>query len=198
MTHDYERRIHEDAPEPSQLKRLAAVGAASAATRQQLKRLPRRESRAHYFIDEIDFVGADELGQGEPQEIRHRMAGRVGVRLASDGASKVWSLKYFDTYWVNQDSGWQGERTLYRFEWDRRGTLLAERTLTVVGVERPETTLQDYVEHFQVADDEAAIWHVRQEMAQVTAGDCEGLVHDARAYFSLAEHHHQRANLRIS
>lgn len=188
MSVRHEQMIADNVPQADQLKRLAAVGVGSAAARQKLKTLS-RSSRAHYFVDEVDFLAEASRQDTEPQEIRHRMAGRVGVRAASDGVSKLWSLKYYDTYWVHTRlNGWRAARTLYRFEWDRSRTLLAERTLRIVdGSQRDEASLADCADSFRFRDDEAAMWHVQQEIELVSADDCEELIHDAKAYFSIVE-----------
>lgn len=185
---NHEQIIHEDAPEPAQIKRLASVGIASAAARRRLKTL-QRSKRAHYFVEEVDFLAESTEGSDFPNEIRHRMAGRVGLKLV-DGYSKVWSLNYFDTYWFNsENAGWQAARALYRFKWDRSRTLLAERSLRMVGdtVDNDIGSLADQIDSFRVLDDDAALLLARDDFRRVTADECEVLIKESQDYFSVIE-----------
>lgn len=184
----YERIVHEDAPEPAQIKRLAAVGASSAASRQRLKSLD-RSKRAHYFVEEIDFLAEPEgVSEDYPQEIRHRMAGRVGLSLV-DGHSKLWSLNYFDTMWVNSErAGWQAARALYRFKWDRQQTILAQRSMRFIGgTGGVDLELADEIDQFRILDDEAAFWSAQEDFSRVTAEECEILIKDSQEYFAAIE-----------
>lgn len=190
----HEAIIHENAPEPAQIKRLASIGVSSAASRRRLKSLP-SSRRAHYFIEEIDFLN-EMVGEGSedfPQEARHRMAGRVGLSMV-DGYSKVWSLNYFDTYWVNSENGgWQASRALYRFKWDRSRTLLAQRSIRFIGNQGSvHRDISDEIDRFRILDDEAAIWSAREDFSRVTADDCEALIADSQEYFSLVESQRSR------
>lgn len=187
MSLEHERIINSDAPTPTQLHKLAAIGISSAASRERLKHL-KRSGRAHYFIDEIDLAGDFSLADDEIVQIRHRMAVRVGVRPPEPGLQKSWSLKYFDTFWAESRPGvWLGGRTMYRFEWNRNRATLAERTLRVVGIDRPDETLDSYLDRFSVRDDDAAILSVRQDVENVTGEDCEDLMRDASDYFGVID-----------
>lgn len=187
-----ESLIHEDAPTPEQIQRLAQVGVRSAVLRHRLKTYT-RSRRAHYFIDELDMLSDGELSMPNdnfPQEIRHRIAGRVGTRTNEDG-SRVWSLKYFDTQWVNsEDAGWQASRVLYKFECDRRKTLMASRAIRFVSNSGGEDKdLQDYIDNFYIPEDEPTILAANESLSQVTAEDCEGLTAQLEEYFATIEAH---------
>lgn len=187
---DYERLIHPDAPEPAQIKRLASIGVSSAAARNRLKQLS-RSNRAHYFVEEMDFLGVPVDGelQDFPVEVRHRMAGRVGLNLVN-GYDKVWSLNYFDTYWVNtEDAGWIASRALYRFKWNRHKTLLAERSLRMVAesISNDLPDLYDQLDRFSLADDSVAFLSAKDDFKRITADECEGLIKDSQEYFDQLE-----------
>lgn len=187
MSLEHERIISPDAPTPTQLHKLAAIGISSAASRERLKHL-KRSGRAHYFIDEIDLAGDFSPAEDEIVQIRHRMAGRVGVRPPAPGSPKSWSLKYFDTFWAESKPGvWLGGRTLYRFEWNRMRTTLAERTLRVVGIDRPDESLDAYLDRFSVRDDDITMLSVKQDVENVTSEDCEDLMRDASDYFGVID-----------
>lgn len=183
---DYEQFIHDDAPEPAQIKRLASIGVSSAAARNRLKQLS-RSNRAHYFVEEMDFSGVPVEGaeHSYPVRVRHRMAGRVGLRLVG-GYGKVWSLKYFDTYWMNSlEAGWQGSRALYRFQWDRSKTLMAERSIRLVSssISNDLPDLYHQLDHFNMTADEAAFLAIKDDFRKVTAEECEDLIQESYDYF---------------
>jgi hypothetical protein len=181
---EHERLIHSNTPSPEQLFRLASVGISEANRRRRLKRSPlsREDNRAYYFISELDSLNEH---SDEPLEIRHRMAGRMGRKLVGR-YNPVWSLKFFDTYWVQQDDEvWQAERTRYRFEWDRSGTLLSERYIRFLRTDTETKSLDigDAIDNFSFADDEVAIWQAKGELEIVTSEDCELLIGDVRDYY---------------
>lgn len=183
MSINHENIVHHNAPTPEQLHKLASIGAGSAAARQRLKQMSRTK-RAHFFIDEIDLLDTSAFDAEELSQIRHRMAGRVGVKESADGSPKTWSLKYYDTYWVEHEAGqWLGERTLYRFEWDRLRTNMAERTFRLIGLDRPECDLSDYIDHFTVRDDTPDILYAQQQIETVSIEDCAELINNAGEYY---------------
>lgn len=193
MAVDFERIIHPNAPDPQQLRRLASVGINSAVSRDKLRHL-QRSNNSHYFIDEIDRQGSRVVGDRieDLVHIRHRMSGRVGARNEV-GQPRIWSLKYYDTYWANADGTWLGERTLYRFEWNRTRTLLAERTFRLVGIDQPDFDMGEQILNFSFPDDAADIWHAQQQVETVTRDDCEELIRDATNYFEEIEAIHNAA-----
>lgn len=197
MMDQRERIIPENAPTHEQLRRLAAIGVNSAVQRNTLKHVRRRREGmtepSHYVVDEIDLMGDALLDQDEPTQVRHRMAIRVGARRRDD-EPKVLSLKFFDTYWVEHAPGeWRGERTLYRFEWNRSSVLMAERAFRLIGIEQPDMDLEYYLDHLAIKDDMADIWHAEQEVGTVTSGDCEQIITAAHDYFSVVDALHERA-----
>jgi len=187
MSAEHERIIHDNAPSPEQLFRLASIGMGEVARRKRLKRSPysRDDNRSYFFISEFGTYNGIRESE-KPLEIRHQMAGRMG-RKTLERFNTIWSLKYFDTFWVQQDDEtWQAERTRYRFEWDRKRTLLAERHIRFL---RPsemavDRDLADEIEAFSFADDEDIIWHTRGEIETVTDRDCDLLVEDVRSYYA--------------
>lgn len=102
-------------------------------------------------------------------------------------------MKYYDTYWANADGTWLGERTLYRFEWNRTRTLLAERTFRLVGIDQPDFDMGEQILNFSFPDDAADIWHAQQQVETVTRDDCEELIRDATNYFEEIEAIHNAA-----
>jgi len=172
-------------PTPDQLHRLASIGVSSAAERQKLRSMAKYK-RAHFFVDEVDMP-LDHEDQVEVGFVRHRMAGRVGIRAATHQSPKIWSLKFFDTYFVEQEPGkWVGERTLYSFEWNRLRVEMARRSIKLISdyEESVEHGIDDLIDNFSVPEDMASMWHVRSQMEQVTADDCEELIEEAARYYS--------------
>jgi len=190
MSLDAERLIHENPPAIDQLQTLASVGVRSAVSRERFKTLSRTRG-VHYFIDELDLLSDTQVEEDTPMQIRHRMAVRVAARPPQDGLPKTWSLKYFDTYFVESPStpgSWVGERSTYRFEWTRSRILMADRTLRLVGFPSPrEESLENDLEYFKVRDDDAAIIGVSDQMRMVSGDDCEELIKDMSNYFSVVE-----------
>jgi hypothetical protein len=190
MPFDAERLIHDNPPTPEQLHALAAVGVKSAVSRERFKTLKKNQG-VHYFIDELDHMIATEAEEELPMQIRHRMAVRIAARPPQERSDKIWSLKYFDTYFVesrDEPGNWVGERSTYRFEWTRARILMADRTLRLVGFPAPyEENLENDLEHFKVSDDDAAILQVSEEMRMVSSDDCDVLIKDMSDYFSVVE-----------
>lgn len=190
MPFDAERLIHDNPPTAEQLHSLASIGIRSAVSRERFKSLKQTRG-AHYFVDELDFLADISVQEDTPTQIRHRMAVRVGARPPQDGLAKVWSLKFFDTYFVQSQStpdAWVGERSTYRFEWTRGRVLMADRALKIVGLpELYEESLENDLEHFRLRDDAAAILQASNELRTVSADDCEELKLDMMEYFSVLE-----------
>jgi hypothetical protein len=184
-----ERCIHFDAPNPVQLRQLAAVGIASAASRQGLKS-PSQFPGSHYFIDSIDALTETRTVDNGPVEVYHRVAGRAGRVMQGERDVKIrqWSLKFYDVLAMRSKGMWLNAQTLYRFEWDDQRTLLAERRLRLVGDSiSGDRELGDIVDRFSVPDYMAALWHAGDEMLRVTAPECDALIRDMRDYFAIVE-----------
>ncbi len=190
--HEIERTIATNCPTSEQLFELAKLGMGSARRHHRLQHL-KRVKKAHFFTQEVHTVEPilHEDDDDKKSFIRHRMAGRIG-KTALGGVEGVpkWSLKFFDAYWVEREGGqWQAERSMYRFEWDRNRVTMADRHMRFL---RPsnqplERDMYDEIDRFVVADDEAAIWHVRNELGLVTYDDCELLLEDTRRYYQQAD-----------
>jgi len=181
-------------PRPDQLHQLANIGARSAASRDALKHM-HTVKNAHFFVHELDLANDASL-LTEVGQMRHRMVGRIGVRRAERGI-KLWSLKFYDTYWVEtQPTQWQANRTLYTFEWNRVRTTMASRALQVIGdnVQRPPEDLADTLDTLSLRGDEPDIWHAEAQFETVTQGDCEQLIHDATDYFDIVDRLHASAS----
>lgn len=189
-----EQYIHPNAPDPTQLRLLAAVGIASAASRQGLKSPP-QFPRSHYFVDSIDALAeGSDIATG-PVEVYHRVAGRAGRVIGAERDMKLrrWSLKFYDVFAARGGKEWINAQTLYRFEWDEQRTLLAERKLRLVdGLSVSGLNLDDAIDKFYVPDDMAAVWHAEDEMSRVTAPECDVLIQDMRNYFALVEAQNSR------
>jgi len=189
MSIEAERLVHADAPTQEQLQRLASIGIRSAVDRGRFKSIQRKR-QAHYFIDELDLLADGVVEEDTPTQIRHRMAVRIGVRPPQENLPKTWSLKYFDTYFVEAQPGeWKGERSVYQFEWTRSRILMANRTLRLVGFEAPydQDDLEAQLDHFKIRDDDAAILRVSEELRTVTEDDCEELIKDMTDYFTVVD-----------
>ena len=188
----YEQIAPIHAPTPQQLFKLGAVGMNAAARQNKIRHLKSVE-RAHFFIEEMSHLNDSLHQQEEAGFIRHRMAGRIG-RKVLEGAVPIWSLKFFDAYWVEHEKGqWRAERTRYRFEWDRNKTLLAERHIKFLEPGTDELVdLSDLIDRFSVADDEAVIWHTREQLEAVTREDCDLLIADAKSYYDTVLQVHDR------
>jgi hypothetical protein len=193
----HERVVDESMPTREQLSSLAAIGMSSAVQRDKLRHLKRRPDGgrivepSHYVFDELALIGNSELLPEEPVQIRHLMAMRVGTRR-EEGNLKTWSLKFYDTYWTEHAANqWTGERTLYRFEWNRYATLLADRAFRLVGFERPEENLEYDLDHFYIPDDMPDIWHAERQMGRVTGHECDRMIQSAQSYFSAVQSQHE-------
>lgn len=175
MSSNHERIDYDDNPRPSQLQRLAAIGLTSAASRQRL--VHRYASHAHYFFDTIDTVDQAAEGNELLTEVDHRLSTRVGTKLGNDG-QKLWSLKYFDGYWTQRESGqWGVGKIIYRFEWGRLRTHLAERTFQLIGLAPREDT------ELERLTTPADIWRAEMEVSHVTQHDCEQLIETMSQYY---------------
>ncbi len=190
MSVETERYIHSDAPDPAQLRQLAAVGISSVVARQKLKS-PARFPNSHYFIDTVDAIAEEPMNFGDGQmEIYHRVAGRMGRDIHSDAGVKLrkWSLKMYDVYAMRGKKDWVNMQALYKFGWDDQKTLVAERMLRIIdanGVQVHDTA--DAIDNFFVPDNMAALWHAETEMSLVTAPECDELIEGMQRYFSMVE-----------
>lgn len=185
---DYELLLSKTPPTPEQLRNLAMIGVRSAVGRNRLKHL-KNASRAHFFVDEVDTLNEAKMPD-DLTDIRHRMAGRIGVREPHGSRPKQWSLKYFDTFWVQQeDDNWLAERTIYRFEWNRLRVTMAQRAIRIIGDNSydPDTGLDYTLEHPIIPTDAIEMLHVQQEMEMVTYGDCAELIAESKEYFRLLD-----------
>lgn len=193
MPFDTERLIHDNPPTPEQLHTLASIGVRSAVSRESLKTLRRTSNAAHFLVDELDLSFDMPTAEDDAiRQVRHRMAMRVGARPPQDGLGKVWSLKYFDTYFGYAEDApekWRGERSTYRFEWTRGKVLMAERSLRLVNFDSPydKDELEAHLDHFQLRDDDVAILQVQEELRAVTQPDCDELIKDTSEYFSVVD-----------
>jgi hypothetical protein len=196
MMSNYEHYIGEDTPTHSQLRRLASIGVRLAVHRDKLRLFSRRTPegmnvKAHYVVDELDIFDNHALEEGDLNRISHRMAIRIGSRRGDDGL-KVMSLKFFDTYAIeDHESGVRlGERTRYRFEWNRARILMADRTFRLIGVYHPEDELEYYLDRLNFPDDTADILYAEQQLGTVTEGDCEQIIEAAHDYFGKVDSMH--------
>lgn len=187
MSFEIERRVAENPPTPAQLKGLAMLGMRSAVARERFKTMSRINKNAHYYIEEVDredFM----LDDGYlPVNIRHRMAVRVGSRPSSEGMPRTQSLKIIDTYFAQDKVGtWRGERSTYRFEWSRARTLMADRTLRLVGFGEDypgaDNPLEYRLDYFRIDNDAIPMLAVTDDLAMVTSDDFEELHSDMRQY----------------
>lgn len=194
MSFEAERYIHDNAPTPDQLQRLASVGMRSAVSRGRLRTVTPRTRNAplHYFIDEYNAY-VDSANEGFLQ-VRHRMTASVGAKNI-EGAEKRRTLTLFDVYFIEPDSGGEtAARAVYQFEWTRRRTLMAQKTLSVLSQESSNgVALDEQLDRFRVLDDAAAILGASEEMRMVTGEDCEDLAVDMSNYMDVIEAMHHRA-----
>lgn len=181
----HEYVIGDNPPLPSQLRVLANIGARSAAMRDQL-RSPKKLN-GHYCVDEVDLLNFD-TDEADLSRIRHRMAIRIGKKaIDSDVGEKVWSLKYFNRHFVEQDPGeWVSSSVQYSFEWSRRQTLLAQRSVRVVDERQPpieEKSLGDEILDFHLPDNFSEMWHVRSDYEHVTKEDVDMQIKELSEYY---------------
>lgn len=183
----HEYIMSDNPPQPRQLQELANISARSAADRGQLRSPERLKS--HYCIDEVDLLNADNLSS-DLGRIRHRMAVRIGkkaMNMSHEGVGeKVWTLKYFNRYFIEQAShNWISASVGYQFEWNRRHTLVARRKLRVIDESCPpvERLLEDEVEQFHLEPDMADMWHAKSQYEQVTSDDVEMQIAELSAYY---------------
>jgi hypothetical protein len=184
---DREPLLSETPPLPEQLRRLSMIGVRSAVGRDRLMHL-KRLSRAHFFVDEIEALNEANMPDSLTN-IRHIMAGRIGIRESQAGNPKQWSLKYSDTFWVQQpdDDTWRAERTIYRFEWDRLRVTMAQRAIRIIGDNinyDPDVSVEDTLERTFIPVYSTDMLHLQQEMELVTYDDCDELIKEAKDYFS--------------
>lgn len=188
-----EKFVHEDAPDPAMLRRLASVCVSLAASREMLKSPPKFVG-SHYFIAAVSALDTDtsilagQMPSAEPVEIWDRLAGRVGrVRHKhADIKLRQWSLKVYHTHASKREGlTWLSAQTLYRFEWDDQRTLTAERRLRLVDAAGAHgTDIDDMINAFHVPEYMASIWHAEVEMARVTRHECEEIIEHMTGYFN--------------
>jgi hypothetical protein len=195
MSFETERLIHENAPMPDQLQALASVGMRSAVSRGRLKtaNLKSRTRPLHYFIDEYNAY-VDSPTDAAFLQVRHRMTASVGAKQG-DGEERRRTLALFDVYFIEPETGGEtAVRSVYKFEWTRRRTLLAQRTLSVLSEHSSNgIALDDYLDRFSIADDAASMLGVSEEMRTVTAEDCDDLTETMAEYMGVIESIHHRA-----
>lgn len=185
MSINHEKLLLSNAPEPRQIDALARVGVGFAAKREQLKSLS-SSKRAHYHVDELDLCDTSE--SGDILQVRHRLAGRVGVRKDYENSSRpIWSYKLFDTRWIYNGEQWVASRALYKFEHNRVDTLMAERAIRVIGLNPvyghdADGLTVDHLEHLLIQDDEAAFMGLRQDFEAVSSDDCNELMRSLQSY----------------
>lgn len=202
MQHHEHERISpgDNAPTPSQLRKLALIGGLSAVRRARLRRLREnnddRQRRitiggtnppvfytAKTQTDLSNFVG---------QAVPRQMSGRFSARIDEAG-EKTWNLKFVDIQHETSDSGHgAGERTVYNFEWTRASVKLARRTLEAFGDGRSRgrvegndemDRLMNEIDQFHLEDDIAQQWSLELDMAEVTKADCQNLIDEAGSFF---------------
>lgn len=188
MPIEFERVVPNNPPSIDQLQTLASIGIKSAIERNRYKKHARIQGM-HYFVDEYDRTDYSLEEEYLPVRIRHRMAMLVGARPPEDRGMKTWKLTYFDTYNARSIEGSnRGARSIYRFEWDRRGVTMADRALRLTGFNVSSEQGLDYnLENFRIADDAAAILQLSEEIRTVTDEDCEELIKDMSDYFMAAD-----------
>lgn len=181
-----ERLVADTPPTQDQLHQLASIGMRSAISRERVRQHQSYE-HAHFFNDHYDaHVNVSDL-QLLPSKLRHEMAIRVGARPATEGRSKLWSLKLIERFRVRDEEGvWRAEHSTYRFQWTRSQVLMADRTLKLVGfddIDR-DVALDWNPDTFSVADDLAEFMRISQEFGLISEGDCEELIKDTSDYFA--------------
>ncbi len=187
---EYKRANHElvvsdNPPSANQLLRLASRAMASANKTNTL-RTGTLNPHAHMGVQYIQYLNeaAELVENGYPTRMERRLAMRIGKQVLQDNPLQEWSLRVFDTHWFEQPNGsWTGMRDVYRFGWNRLTTTLAERTTKIVPA-KSETPLDTQLDRLKIPDDMAEMFHVEQEMAQVTADDCELLIEDTALFYA--------------
>lgn len=184
MTQETERLIHDNAPTPAQLRRLARIGFGHAVSRNKLRSAKSLEIK-HYFADDLygDFDDSDE----GLISVNRRIAMRFGFVASADGEASTAHLQYFDTQRVYSLSGESQPPTqsVYKFEWSRGKVLLAQRTLRVLDGTLPEErTLDSYLDTVSIPDDIASIIEADDALRAVCERDCEEIIREATHYFS--------------
>lgn len=185
MNIHHERILPDDAPTSEQLFRLASVGIVAATKRQRLRR-SRSTPKAHMFVDELHLLRTP--ANGEVREIHHRMAGRIGRRAINDVSIPAWSMRFLDSYWVEQDEGhWLGQRSTYRFEWKKDQTMVAKKNTIYLDnafSDEPETSAERFFEQVTRLDiTSVELLHAQMQLEEVSAGDCDELIADAQGYY---------------
>lgn len=185
MNIHHERLLPDDTPTSEQLFRLASVGIVAATKRQRLRR-SRATPKAHMFVDELHLLRTP--ADGEVREIHHRMAGRIGRRAINDVSIPAWSMRFLDSYWVEQAEGhWLGQRSTYRFEWKKDQTMMARKHTIFLENNQSDpqqTALGDYDAQIRSLDDLSVdLLHAQMQIETVSAGDCDELIADAQQYY---------------
>ena len=195
MFTERERMTYGDEPTPDQLRELLFFVTQSVASRKHLKTVSiDKKHPAHYFVDQVESVV---FGDSGLQEIRHRLAGRIGAKRLGDEALKRYSLKYFDTIWIYGDSsGGQASRTTYRFEWDIQDVHLADRVTRYISPNGGrDISLGEELQNLSLRDDEADWLNAQNEYSRVTQQEIEGIKNNIQEYFWKIEQYQKIANL---
>lgn len=186
LTH--ETYVNDNPPDTSQLFKLASYAMVSAEATNTHKVMT-RSPRTHFSVQEVGYLNevAPLVFDDYPAEARRRMAIRIGRQTLDGMPMKSWSMKFFDTNWYERPGGnWEGVRDLYRFEWNRGGVTLADKTSKMVSSNRDvmyERDMYTDLERFYIPDDAAAIVTAQHELTQVTADDCDLLLENVRDYY---------------
>ncbi|MDN5819566.1 MAG: hypothetical protein L0H36_01885 [bacterium] len=198
---DHERILPDDnAPTPSQLRKLALVGALSAVRRSRLRRLREDTDMMQeritaggtnppiFYASRADFRPSSATEDSVPCQ----MSGMISARIDEDN-EKTWSLKFVDIEHQSSDPARAtGERSVYLFEWTRARVKLARRSLQsfsragtsgqIDGTDEMDA-LMNQIDRFKAEDDIAGQWALELEMEEVTAADCQDLLENASNFF---------------
>jgi hypothetical protein len=170
--------IHEDAPTPEQLHRLAGRCVLLGRQAERFRQLPNTPERSHFMTAPPTIVvpGLDEAPAGFSYE--HRLAARV-----ERTDFRTWSMRLLATHLVSEQGvGRASDRHTYAFEWNSERAIMAERRIDIVpSVETPE--LIDMVDQgVAVPSEMAALWDLETQLRQVTAGDVELLTREVERH----------------
>lgn len=189
MTFETERLIHDDAPTPAQLRRLARIGLGHAASRNKLRsgRTLELKQQYHYFAD--DLYGDFDEGEEGLAMVNRRIAMRFGLVASNEDDSAIAHLHYFDTQRVYPVLGERLSplQTIYKFEWSRGRVLLAEKSMRLLGYQMPEPRpLESYLDSMVIPENIASIEDIESldALSRVTEQQCDTIIGEASTYFS--------------
>lgn len=186
LTH--ETYVNDNPPDPKQIRQLAMVAFMMPKRIEKVRVVSKQN--ACYSVLEADLCNEAALIGGDryPSDAYRRLAVRFGSR-ACEMADPTYSLKFYDTQWVKHQDGWTGVRDLYRFEWGgETGVQMAEKSSIFV----PSTQVIDMQDlegdaledSFRFDDDAAGMLAVRDQLSQVTSGDCELLIGSVEEFYA--------------